>query len=111
MSIFILFVDLVKAFDKVIRQLVYGWGDARPDDPVAFLIGLGVARDSAEWICSYIDERGHLFAQWMVDPKATQLAHTLHQGAWFAVGALPTVVTSRTGGRQGCKLGATTFNS
>eukprot|EP00973_Karenia_brevis_P064818 9003079-Karenia_brevis.AAC.1 len=36
-SIFVLFVDLVKAFDKAIRELVYGWGQSKPDDPVGYL--------------------------------------------------------------------------
>ena len=29
LSIFVLFVDLIKAFDKVIREIVHGWGVAR----------------------------------------------------------------------------------
>ncbi len=32
----VLFVDLVKAFDKVIRQLVFGWGSSKPEDPLVF---------------------------------------------------------------------------
>ena len=31
-SIFILFVDLVKAFDRVIRQIAYGWGPNPSDE-------------------------------------------------------------------------------
>ena len=110
-SIFVLFVDLVKAFDKVIRQIVYGWGDGKPDDPKAFLESMGVAGSAASWICDYIDEKGHLLNQWGADEKANQLACTLHHGAWFSVGYLPSVITSQTGGRQGCTLGMTTFNS
>ena len=52
-----------------------------------------------------------LWQQWGVDRKATDLARSLHAGAWFSIGSLPTLVTSRTGGRRGCKLGATVFNS
>lgn len=110
-SIFVLFVDLVKAFDKVIRQIVYGWGDGKPDDPKAFLESMGVTGSAASWICDYIDEKGRLMNQWGADEKANQLACTLHQGAWFSVGDLPSVITSETGGRQGCTLGMTTFNS
>ena len=53
-SIFVLFVDLVKAFDKIIRQVVYGWGDCRPGDPAAYLISLGVAPSAAKWITDCI---------------------------------------------------------
>ena len=44
-------------------------------------------------------------------PGAAALAESLHRDAWFAIGGLDTAVTSKTGGRQGCKLGALTFNS
>ena len=30
LSLFVLFVDLTKAFDRVIRQLVHGWGEIQP---------------------------------------------------------------------------------
>ena len=59
LSVFVLFVDLVKAFDKVIRQLVYGWGEVKPDDLVAYLQKVGVERSAAEWTATYIEERGH----------------------------------------------------
>ena len=58
-----------------------------------------------------IDKRRHLFLQWRVDSGAIAPADSLHRHAWFSVGDLNTAVTSRTGGRQGCKLGALTFNS
>ena len=50
--------------------------------------------------------RGH----WS-DQKAADLARTLHEGTWFPVRGSTNAVTSRTGGRQGCKLGALIFNS
>ena len=48
LSVFVLFVDLVKAFDKVVRQLIYGWGPERPADAVAHLCALGVSLDAAQ---------------------------------------------------------------
>ena len=59
----------------------------------------------------YIDERGHLLLHGGVDPAAAALAESLHRGAWFSIEDLDTAVTSKTGGRQDCKLGALTFNS
>ena len=86
-------------------------GPVRPVDAVAQLCQLGVAEEAAKWMVQYIDERGYLLLQWSVDAGATALAEPLHRHAWFSVGDFDTVVTSRTGGRQGCKLGALTFNS
>ena len=105
----VFFIDLVKAFDKIIRQLVMG--AEPPSDPVAELKKLGVAERSAQWLAKYIEDNGDVFNQWDVDDTVAGMARTLHEGAWFVVADLPTAVTSKTGGRQGCKLGATVFNS
>eukprot|EP00973_Karenia_brevis_P020041 2750663-Karenia_brevis.AAC.1 len=40
-SVLVLFADLCTAFDKVIRQLLYGWGTHPPRDKLAALIDLG----------------------------------------------------------------------
>eukprot|EP00973_Karenia_brevis_P015981 2184649-Karenia_brevis.AAC.1 len=37
LSIFVLFLDLVKAFDRVVRQLVVGWGNSPTHDRKAYL--------------------------------------------------------------------------
>ena len=86
LSIFILFVDLVKAFDKVIRQLVMGWGRNKPTETVAYLRSLGVSDTSAVRISQYIDERGAQFAQWLINSTAADLVQSIHAGAWFRVG-------------------------
>eukprot|EP00973_Karenia_brevis_P080762 11204662-Karenia_brevis.AAC.1 len=59
---------------------------------------------------AFINDSGHLLKQWAVDLKAA-LATSLHDGSWFQVGELDTVILAPTGGRQGCKLGALVFNS
>ena len=110
-SICVLFIDLVKAFDRVVRQLVLGWGRIPPADRLPHLLSVGVSEQSAHWLCNYIDARGCVLEQWGVDPKAVELAESLHAGAWLSVGSLDTAVLSLTGGRQGCKLGSLLFNS
>ncbi|CAK0814249.1 unnamed protein product, partial [Prorocentrum cordatum] len=110
-SLFLLFVDLVKAFDKLIRQLVLGWGglppSARPGHPEA----PGVAPHAVRWFTKYIEERGHLFKQWKVNLSAADMARTLHEQAWFKLPGGSRVTASLTGGRQGCTLGSLVFNS
>ena len=78
LSVFVLFIDLVKAFDRVIRQLVLGWGDRPPGDPAAALEALGASPRAAAWIAQYIQDHGHLFKQWGVDQGAAGLARALH---------------------------------
>eukprot|EP00973_Karenia_brevis_P082525 11438684-Karenia_brevis.AAC.1 len=79
LCIFVLFVDLVKAFDKIIRQLVCGWSDTNPCDPEMYLKSLGVSQTAAAWISKYIKERGHLFKQWGVNHTAAEMTRTLHE--------------------------------
>ena len=62
-SVFTLFVDLVKAFDLVLRQLVVGWGQVPESARQELLSQLGVDSEAAEWIIQYLDERGPLFEQ------------------------------------------------
>ena len=42
-SIFILFLDLVMAFDRVVRQLVVGWGEVHEGERLSYLKSLGVS--------------------------------------------------------------------
>ena len=111
----VLFLDLVKAFDKAIRQIVYGWSPQHlhltPAQKAEFLVSSGVDLASAQWIVQYIDEAGCVMQRWRADPKATEMAESLHANAWFTSSDEAPAATTSTGGRQGCKLGALTFNS
>jgi hypothetical protein len=62
-SIFVLFVDLVKAFDEVVREVVVGWGDRPEHEHLEYLISLGVADEAAKWIIGYIRTHGAGFEQ------------------------------------------------
>ena len=108
---FLLFVDLVKAFDRVIRQLVVGLWRVANNAKIPLLISLGVDLESAEWIARCIDERGDVFQQWNINATAQALAYSLHAGAWFRVRGGERFIESKTGGRQGCCIGAIIFNS
>ena len=98
LSKYILFVDLVKAFDKVVRQIVYGWGPSPLEDKAAYLLGSGVFPSSARWIVQCLEERGHLLQPWSADPTASALAESFHRGAWFKVNGSQVSITSNTGG-------------
>ena len=52
-----------------------------------------------------------MLAQWGANPIAGAIAQTLHKGAWFHAPGAPSVITSKTGGRQGRKLEGAAFDS
>ena len=54
---FVLFVDLVKAFDKAVRELVFGWPTSMSSPPEEYLISLGVDAEAAAWITDYLQHK------------------------------------------------------
>ena len=96
-SIFILFLDLVKAFDRVIREIVLGWPPSLSTTPRKYLESLGLDPEVADWIATYIEKHGCLLEQWGVDEKVTALLCAMHDGAWFKYGGLETAIITSTG--------------
>ena len=64
----------------------------------------------ASFITSLIDDDGHLLNQMGVDETCARIINSLHNGAWFQLAWNDKAIVTRTGGRQGCKLGADVFN-
>jgi hypothetical protein len=117
LSLFILFVDLSQAFDRVVREVVCGWpqqqqgvSDATSDaERLAYLLSIGVNEAAAQHIVRDIRLHGTVLERWEVDPVVAELIRGLHSMAWFQVDGRPSVVATSTGGRQGCKLGGLIF--
>ena len=63
-SLLILFVDIVKTFDKVLRELVLGFPQYGRGDRIAHLVTLGLSHAEASWICDYIEKNETAFEQW-----------------------------------------------
>jgi hypothetical protein len=117
LSLFILFVDLSQAFDRVVREVVCGWpqqrqgaSDASTDAArLAYLISIGVNALAANHIVKDVRTNGTVLERWDVDPVVAELVRGLHSMAWFQVEGCQSVVATATGGRQGCKLGGLIF--
>lgn len=110
-SYFLLFLDLVKAYDRIVRELVFGWPAGAPSDRIEYLISIGVDNHAAKWIADYLDANGCLCSQWCVDPLVAELLTGLHEATWLRYGELETVIHTLRGARQGCKIGGTVFNA
>ena len=109
-SIGICFVDLVKAFDRVLRKLVMGWPRLMTSHPIEYLRKVGVGSDDATWIVNWITKRRPLFEEWVVHTKIAALVKNLHDGCWLAYDDLSTVMLCASV-RQGCESGPMIFNS
>ena len=58
----------------------------------------------------WLDECGPLLTQMGHGADVTALVSSLHTHAWFVLPGDEQAIVTRTGGRQGCKLGALVFN-
>ena len=117
-SMAVLFVDLTKAFDMAVREIMMGWMPAQASGTraqrVDHLRRLGLDDAAADDMCSYIDESGGILKECGVDDATVRLVRSLHHCSWFKTGdgawIETEVLVSSRGGRQGCRLGAIVFN-
>ena len=110
----ILYIDLSKAFDVAVREILLGWPpkeDMSPEMKRERLVKAGIAADDADEMVAYIDRTGGILEELGVDPTTRALMSEMHLGAWFSLDheSGEVIVTSR-GGRQGCRLGSLVFN-
>ena len=109
----IIFVDLSKAFDYVIRELLFGFSqnyEGNRGDKVATLTRLGLSVKDAELAVDAL-ESGPCFLEHLgVQSGVVDIIRSLHTDNWFRFQDSQEVVVSNRGGRQGCKLGGTVFN-
>ena len=105
----VLFLDLVKAFDKVVRETLFGvqCGDA---EATAHLTELGLPPPVATTLTDYIMSSGGLLAELRVPVRVQRLVAELHNGTWFTLSAGGKIITTQAGVRQGCRYGALLFN-
>ena len=99
---FVLFVNLVKAFDKVIRELMFGIPPG-VNDVSKHLSDLG----QFNFVTSFIARHCSLFEVIGVHPRVIQLVCHLHVSSWATYGSLESAIIVKVGGRQGCVFGST----
>ena len=107
----LLFLDLAKAFDSVIREYLYGVDHVRLDALAEELQSVGIPMDVAQEVQRYLQQHPPLLQQAGLQPDEVHRVADWHTGTWFAVrGEDDEVVLARRGARQGCRLGAICFN-
>ena len=114
-SLFVLFIDLSKAFDYAIREVVMGWMPSMKCQNLQakrdHLQKLGVRPEHSAELSAWIDDTGGLLLAAGADGSVVDLVASLHSGSWFQLPNDDKYIVSIAGGRQGCKLGALIFNA
>ena len=111
----VLFLDLSKAFDLAVREIVLGWmqGDALDNvaDKVNLLISVGIPAELAGDLVAWIDENNGLLGTCShVESNAQAMVNSLHSKSWFRLSNDSEYIQTSAGGRQGCILGPVLFN-
>ena len=112
-SSFVLFVDLSKAFDFAVREVIMGWMQNAPqdnDDRRDHLVRVGIPEHAVDELLCWLEDRGPLLERMGAPPEVTGLVRSLHTCAWFQLPGDDVRLVTSAGGRQGCKLGALVFN-
>ena len=78
----ILFLDLSKAFDKVVRETLFGMRSGEINIETR-LLGLGLPHTAAKHVGAYIDKSGGILREIGVPDVTAQLVADLHDGVWF----------------------------
>ena len=115
-SVAILYVDLSKAFDVAVREILLGWppgmaASTTREARAQHLHKCGIPADHALEVTDYIDESGGILAELGVDTTTRELMNAVHHRAWFQLEDCDdAIIVSTRGGRQGCRLGGLVFN-
>ena len=114
-SLGLLFLDLTKAYDRVIRELVFGWFQTGPSDTmrrqrgIAALRKLGLSSAQAHGIAREI-AKGTILTEMGITGASAKLLKSMHSPSWFRMKGAKRKLVVRRGGRQGCLFGSILFN-
>ena len=83
MSYFVLFIDLSKAFDFAIREILFSWRQGFQGDKVQHLMTLGLNETDATALHTELEQNGGLLEFLGCDPSVCELVKSLHTNSWF----------------------------
>ena len=89
-STFLVFLDLAKAFDFIVREFAIGPQQGTADsinDAADAVAKPGLDQEEARQLASEIQRHGSYLEICGADPKVAKLVAALHTGSWFQTGS------------------------
>ena len=104
-----LFVDAVAAFDRVIRELVFGAGSLDDASIARVAERLELPPDAMSELAQALQEPS-AFTDAAVPGALNALVAEMHEGSWFAIEGMRTITTTAKGAKPGDPFGDIVFN-
>ena len=95
-SFLVLFVDLSKAFDMVVRELPSGLRQC--DDAIPTLVKLGFSDEEAERVAAELRDNPTLLEQISCNKATEYIFKNTHHNSWLKFGDSDDVIVSNRGG-------------
>ena len=109
----LVFADLVKAFDRVLRAVVMGDSSFNSEGSSGVVrerwIEAGVSADVVNDAIAPVQTTGGVLSEAELHSGVLHLLRHLHDGTWFQLDG-GYLIETNLGSRQGCKFGAIIFN-
>ena len=110
----LVFADLVKAFDRVLRAVVKGDSSINNGNSSGKQVReqwneAGVLDTLANDAIAYVQKTGGVLSEADLHPGVLHLLRDPHDGTWFQLEG-GYLIETNLGSRQGCKFGAFIFN-
>ena len=106
-------MDLSKAFDKLVRQVVFGVSEAHGDINTITdtLLRSGVDMVAASHFAPIVASSGGLLHQLKVPAHICNMVGRLHDQTRFQIELRGKLIMTTRGSRQGCRFGSVMFNT
>ena len=106
-------LHLSKAFDELVRQVVFGVSEARvnTDMIIDSLVRSGEDAAAASHLAPIIASSGDLLHQLKVPAHICNMVGRLHDQTWFQIEPEGKLIMTTRGSRQGCRFGSVIFNA
>ena len=106
-------MNLSKAFDKLVRQVVFGVSEAHGNTDVIIdtLVRSGVDTAAASHLAPIIASSGGLLHQLKVPAHICNMVGRLHDQTWFQIEPEGKLIMTTRGSRQGCRFVSAIFSA
>ena len=93
------FLDLSRGYDTAVREVLLGWKQGFCEDPIVYLMELGLDRPTAAHIAEEVARDGGLFKSRGIRQGTIEMIKSLHTNSCFKYSDLDSIIVTGLGAR------------